>query len=74
MEVIGIDHVEYFLENKYQIKVENNGDIKFCFVENFPVSQHVDYGDFDNMNNPMIQCRFNYCKITLSKDDLWGKY
>jgi len=60
MEVIGIDHIEYFLENKYQIKVENNGDLKFCFVENFPMSQHVKQGYDADGNDAMIQCRFNY--------------
>lgn len=41
MEVIGIDHFEYFFTNRYQIKVENNGVTKFSFVENFPISHHI---------------------------------
>jgi len=41
MQVIGVDHIEYFFTNRYQIKVENNGATKFSFVENFPISHHI---------------------------------
>lgn len=47
MKVIGIDHIKYFVSNRYQIKVENNGDVKFCFIENFPISHHIKTGSKD---------------------------
>lgn len=42
MEVIGIDYIEFFRSNKYQVKVSNAGIVTFCFVENFPTSHHTE--------------------------------
>ena len=75
MEVIGIDHFEYFLTNRYQIKVENNGVTKFSFVENFPISHHIkskNQGEVKLDPSAMIECRFIFKQITLNEDDIFG--
>lgn len=78
MEVIGIDHLEFFRQNKYQIKVDNSGTVKFCFIENFPTSHHIN-NDFRNDSNeqpqdPMIQCRFNSSIVTYDKEKTSGTH
>lgn len=42
MEVIGMDYIEFFRNNRYQVKVSNSGIVQFCFVENFPSSHHTE--------------------------------
>jgi len=73
MEVIGIDHIEYFLNNRYQIKVENDGVVRFSFVENFPISHYIKSQTSCVLDtNALIECRFIYKVITLNDDDIFG--
>lgn len=72
MEVIGIDYIEFFRQNRYQIKVSNQGLVQFCFIENFPMSHHTDKDsatiENDLKNKSVIQARFNCTTISKKKD------
>jgi len=72
MEVIGIDHIEYFYTNKYQVKVENNGNLIFCFTENFPTSNHI--VNQNESNSPIIEARLNCDFIKFNKRGLYGTH
>lgn len=78
MEVVGIDHLEFFRQNKYQIKVDNDGTVKFCFVENFPMSHHIGNDGRGDANeqpqDPMIQCRFNSSIVTHDQEKTSGTH
>lgn len=70
---IGIDPMKFFRTNRSQIKIDNNGNVRVCFVENFPMSTHITNIDSDFAGNmqaadPMVQCRLTGSIIKRSQN------
>lgn len=54
--------MKYFRNNRSQIKIGDNGTVRVCFVENFPMSTHITNidsgpGNDSGTQEPMVQCR-----------------
>lgn len=60
MEVIGMDSIQFFRKNKYQVKVSNAGIVTYTFVENFPASHHTEKNPPNQTTNTgVLLCRLN---------------
>jgi hypothetical protein len=73
MDVAGVDHAEFFLENKYQINVDNTGTVKFCYIEHFPSARIKDFRS-EEQQDPMIKCRFNSSIMTANQGSTTGTH
>lgn len=65
MDAQNVDFAEFFRQNKYQIKMDNSGTVKFCFIEHFPGARIKDFRN-EEAPDPNIKCRFN-CSIMTEK-------
>lgn len=52
MEILGYDHIKYFRDNRKQIEVDNNGQVRFVFIGTFVDADAMEYQDivFHNKN------------------------
>jgi hypothetical protein len=58
MSSLGVDPVAYFRANLSQIKIDDNGCVKLCYVENLPVADVKDIDSKDSQNEiSVVQCR-----------------
>jgi hypothetical protein len=55
---VGVDPVAYFRANLSQIKIDDEGCVKLCYVENLPIANVKDIDSNDPENEiSVVQCR-----------------